>query len=514
MHRGMKGLLWLSLLGATAMGVQEDTTIVETPGADDLPGTRLEDQPEVAPLPDWLIDIPPEQAGPSAQANAQRVLREYVEADEHVVSDSRMFSVSGGSSLRVGAIAAHADELRARLNRLLELGNTWKYAIAIRLHGTTASPVRQRPIRPSVRIISGQPNLLIRIHVGGGINLQRLDEAIISMLLYEYALRHVRPDALPDYISLPPWLATGIQQAMLWQTGTVDRKLYQNLFSKGEMMSPEQIVNTEDPARLDAGSRQLYEVSCGVLIMSLLHRRDGAGRLRNLLAEALTQEGEAKQMIAEHFHEMEAEGNNFSKWWALELAALAQPQVMEVLTPLDTEKQLREALMITGVHPDTQVPYTVSIADVAELVKVPNWRDQMRACTDRLTALSMRCFPGYRGIIMEYFRAIGELLQGAKPDDVQKSIEPLRELREAYIQAATRGRDYLDWFEITQLGHRKPDNFDAYLEAMRRLRRETPGPDTPMSRYLDDIEALYCQKEGDPLPEQIKKQVPRPTTKP
>ena len=41
---------------------------------------------------------------------------------------------------------------------------------------------------------------------------------------------------------------------------------------------------------------------------------------------------------------------------------------------------------------------------------------------------------------------------------------------------------------------------------MRLLRQDIPGPETPMSRYLDDIEALYTQKEGAPLPPSLRRQ--------
>ena len=40
------------------------------------------------------------------------------------------------------------------------------------------------------------------------------------------------------------------------------------------------------------------------------------------------------------------------------------------------------------------------------------------------------------------------------------------------------------------------------------LRRDSPGPETHMSRYLEDIEALYQLGENDPLPERLLKQLP------
>ena len=89
---------------------------------------------------------------------------------------------------------------------------------------------------------------------------------------------------------------------------------------------------------------------------------------------------------------------------------------------------------------------------------------------------------------------------------MQSSLGPLQELRRAYYSAAIRGRDYLDWFEITFTGQERGRSFDSYLDTMQMLRRHDPAPNTPMSRYLDDIEALYQLKEGSPLPESLRTQ--------
>lgn len=491
-------VLLLGLLCVWAHGAQEDDTVVETSG------DVLEEQPEVETLPDWLIDIPAE-----GEEGAQRGLRvvepkQYVVADEHVVSQSRMFSVSGGDALRMGAIATHADEIRTQFNKLLGIEDKWKYMVSLRVLGTTADAPRPNPIRTSVRILGNEPSLLIRIFAGGGIRIVQLDEALIIALLYEYALRNISAEALPDELEMPSWLVTGVQQALLWRQGRVDRRYYENLFHKGEMISPEDIIDTANPEELDAGSRQLYEVSCGVLVMGLLQRKGGADRLRNLLDEALTQEGNTRQVITSHFHEMGVDENSFSKWWAQALAALAMPQAMDVLTPLETEKQLTEALLVTGMDEEKRLPYTVSVTEMQELKKLPDWQAQARGCMDVLMELNTRAFPGYRFIIMEYVRAIGELIGEASEEKVASILDPLQNLRDAYKEAAVRGRDYLDWYEITQLGSSGRGNFNSYMDAMRILRKETPGPDTPISRYLDDIEALNSLKEGEDLPERLR----------
>ena len=501
MRYGRAITILLCLGSACADAAQDDIPIVEPPLPELPEGTRLEDVPEVDELPDWLIDIPPERKGATP---SDRVVMQYEQADERVVSTSRMFAVSGGDAARMGAIAAHADELRVRLNQLLHLDSKWKFPIAIRVIGTTADAATPRPIRPQVQLLGDTPSLQLRIFAGGGISLEKLDAAIITLLLYEYAMRDIRPDALPDYLTLPPWLITGIQQAIFWKQDRVDRRLYQNLFNHTEMLAPEDIMESGDPEKMDAASRQLFEVSCGVLIMSLLSRKGGADQLRNLLGEALTQEGKLKEMLAAHFHALEAEGNSLSKWWALELAVLSQPSFMETLTPIETEKQLKEALLVTALDKETRIPYSISLTDLDALVQLPDWKEKALECTDRLNALSLHCFPGYRSIITEYYRAIGELVKNGKPSEVNEILIPLQELREAYMQASIRGRDYLDWYEINNIGNANRASFDTYLESIRLLRRESPGPSTPISRYLDDIEALHTLKEGEALPERLR----------
>ena len=426
------------------------------------------------------------------------------DVDEHVVSHSKLFSVSGGDSLRMGAIASRADDLYSQVCKLLKLEKSHKHLISIRLLGKSTDAPSLHPIRTRINIIDNQPNFQVRIYPGGGIDLDRLDKAIITMILYEYVLRDMDTGAYPEHIGLPGWLVAGLQQAVLWKAGRAERKLYQQLFHRAEMLSPEEMISIEEPEKLDAASRQVYEVSCGVLMMSLIDREGGLDQLKNLLSDAATADASPVETLTEHFHELGVDSSLLNKWWAIELAHLALPRASESLTPLETEKLLQEALTIISLDPETEIPRPVSMDDAYALVELPNWRKLVQPGIARLVSLSHTCFPGYRPIITEYCRVIGQLADGAHADEVQNSLGPLQELRRAYYSAALRGRDYLDWFEITFTGKELDRSFDSYLETMKMLRSEAPGPETAMSRYLDDIEALCNQKEGSPLPASLR----------
>ncbi len=444
-------------------------------------------------------------AAPAAlQAQEAHAPQAAAAEDAHVVSQSRLFSVSGGDALRMGAIASRADEIYRHVCHLLGLDEQWKYAISIRLIGQPGDPAVANPIRTRVSILGGEPNFQIRVYPGGGIDLNRLTNAIISMVLYERALRGMNPNAIPETLNMPDWLVTGVQQAILWRRGRADKSLYRNLFNRAEMLSPEEVIGTREPHKLDAASRQVYEVSCGVLMMCLVNQPDGQASLRDLLADAATAEGSPQEIIGRYFHLLSLDEGLLSKWWALELASLSSQRATEALSPLESERQLAEALTVMVYDEQLMLPRPMNLENTYELVRLPQWQRLVRGNIEQLMALSQRCFPGYRLIITEYCRAIAELTNGATPDEVQNILGPLTELRRAYVRAAIRGRDYLDWYEITHLGEGRGGSFDAYLDAMRLLRRRQQGRPTPISRYLDDIEALHTLAEGEPLPARLR----------
>ena len=120
-------------------------------------------------------------------------------------------------------------------------------------------------------------------------------------------MRDLDPEAYPDTIRLPEWLVTGIQQAVLWKNGQIDRELYRNLFERAEMLPPEEIISLEQPQKLDASTRQIFDVSCGVLIMSLIDSPGGLIQLKALITEGALDEGTPREMITRYFHELGVE---------------------------------------------------------------------------------------------------------------------------------------------------------------------------------------------------------------
>lgn len=422
-----------------------------------------------------------------------------------VISKSGQFAVTAPDSLLAGAVATKADEIRSELIRLLALPKSFKHKIRITLTGRADSPSVSQPIRTRINVIPGELSYEIRIHLGGGINLEKLHTVIISMLLYERSLRNVTPEAFPDEVTLPPWLLAGIDQAVLWNTEKIDRNVYSSLFKRAELFNAEQILGYKTPETLDASSRLVYNTSCGVLIMSLINQKGGKEALLSLLDQAVLGEGDLREIIERNFQSFRLNDAALHKWWALQLAQLSIPKVTESLSPAETEKRLVDALLFIHYDETSHAPIPISLDDVELAVSLPDWQAQSRRVLDQLVHLSIRCFPGYRPIITEYCRMIAALQNGMPAENAIQMVAPLIELREAYIAATLRARDYLDWFEITHLGN-KSGSFDAFLDTMKILRSEPEYTRTAISDYLNDIQALYRLPAQAPLPTSLKRQ--------
>jgi len=422
-------------------------------------------------------------------------------------SESGVFAVSGASALRIGAIATRADDMRKKLCKLLDLPLTKSIPISISLEGEHEDSRIAYPIRMSIDVIGREPIIKIFVHCGGGIDVIALQKRIIEACLYEFALRRLEIDSFEGRLEIAPFLISGIQQVILWRSGKIDRQIYEDLFNRAEMLSPEEILNLKDPWEFDASTRQVYDVSCSVLILGLLNQPQGAVLLRALLEDSLFNEDSPNDLLQKHFHELSISDNALSKWWALELVKLALPKISDAMPPAETEERLQEALIIHYFDSDRGVSAQISFEDVHALVELPKWRRLLPPVAEKLNRLNVRSFPGYRPFILEYIRAIGILARDSDADEIQGILGPLRELRENYIVTAKRARDYLDWYEITHLGDTNRASFNAYLDAMSMLRKNTREIPTAMSHYLRDIEALHLLKEKDEFPKYLQKKL-------
>lgn len=417
------------------------------------------------------------------------------------VSSSKQFHVIGVDSLLAGAIATKADNIRTALIKILKQPNEWKNKIIIRLVGEPGSPVPATPIRQQTVIVGDALSFNIFIHLGHGINQDKLRHAIVSTLLYEMMLRSVEVEGLPDQVSLPPWLINGLEQAVLWHNNEADRTMYATLFRQSGMMTPKEILQTSNPEKeLDATSYAAYQASCGALVLCLLNQKNGPEGMKALLDQAILGNDVPENLVKRHFPQLNLTPSSLHKWWTLQLSRMATPPITEALSITETERHLQEALTLVEYDPDSRTSVTFPLDDLEKANKLPDLHRQLSNVSGALLNLSRHTFPSYRPIIVEYAKLVALMqTRGVSPQEAIPKINQLREIRELSLKTARRVRDYMDWFEInTRSGSGK--TFASYEAAIKLLREQAPHTNTPISRYLNDIEKLYTLPAKAPIP--------------
>ena len=173
--------------------------------------------------------------------------------------------------------------------------------------------------------------------------------------------------------------------------------------------------------------------------------------------------------------------------------------------------QIPVGLRIAGHHvggrgnavkydPDTRTTVTFPLDDLEQARSLPDLNRQLSNVAGSLLNLSRRSFPSYRPVIVEYAKLVA-LMQTGKVNsrEAVPKISQLREIRNLSMKTARRVRDYMDWYEInTRSGTGK--TFASYAAAVKILREQEQPANTPVSRYLDDIEKLYTLPARAPVP--------------
>lgn len=476
----------------------------ETPSVP-VPDTSLIDDASDRAVPEGSSNVSPVPPAPQqpeeAPAGADRDGPSIKRQPFTSISTSKQFHVIGMDALLAGAIATRADSIRTALVKILKQPDEWKNKIIIRLVGEPGSPVPANPIRLQTLIVGNSLSYNIFIHLGRGINQDRLRHGIVSTLLYEMMLRAVDVEGLPDEVTLPPWLISGLEQAVLWHNNEADRAMYSTLFQQSGIMTPEEILNCKEPEKeLDATSYAAYQTSCGALVLCLLNQENGPEGMKQLLDQAILGNDDPKNLIKRHFPQLNLTPSSLHKWWTLQLSRMATPPLTETLTITETERHLQEALTLVKYDPDTRTTATFPLDDLEQANSLTDLNRQLSNVSGSLLNLSRRCFPAYRPVIVEYAK-LAALMQTGKihSREAAPKISQLREIRELSMKTARRVRDYMDWYEInTRTGTGK--TFASYAAAVKLLREQDQPANTHISRYLDDIEKLYTLPAKAPIP--------------
>ncbi|MEG0142910.1 MAG: hypothetical protein RSA21_02340 [Akkermansia sp.] len=476
---------------------------VEAPTRVDKTGKKITPKKQTdGESPSVTQPQPTDKTTPETVSQNLPNITKETQMDYTSISSSKQFIVKGKDSDLCSAISTKAETIRKNLLDALRCDKKWKDNISINLFGTPGSPSPANPIRLAINILAGRPAYIINIHVGRGIELDDLYGAITTMLLYEMMLQEVDVDGLPDNIALPPWLLIGLEQSILWRTDLADRNLYATLFERGEILDPQTLLLEKDPKKnLDATTYSAFKASCGALTLCLLNQKGGQEAMMRILNEAILGSEDPVNLVKRNFPRLNLTPTSLHKWWTLQLSTMATPPVTETMSLQTTETRLTEAIKMLQYNEETRVSRQLQLDNLDEILKLPDLQRQLRNVVNNLIYLGNRCFPTYKPIIVEYTKIIALIqLEKSDPNVLKKRIKDVIELRKRSQTVALRARDYMDWFEISN--KRKLSNtFDSYISTLRLLRGNNGKADTPISKYLQQIEELYTLPAEAPTPD-------------
>lgn len=403
--------------------------------------------------------------------------------------------VGSNQGVRAG-IASMADKLRVELNKICGQAPTrkMKLPIIIKLHGAEGDKELPRSMATRISSIQGEYQLLLHIHLARGVDQDTLRYHLMELLLYERGLAEGQLLEDEDRLIVKPWLIVGILEAMDIRSGGADRRLYQAGIDFISILPLEQVFEASEKQWREMIGRQpmAFRAISGAVVNSLLRQPEGKPSMAAYLADFATFRGEYENLLREHFPGMNQSSSSLRKWVNLELLELGTARVTQVHSMLETESRL-ESLLKLRYRDESGSAMQVDIDHYDELIGFEaNQRvEAVAASRAELERLSYRCFPTYRPILSEYESILRDIARG-EDKQIRSRLAKLMDVRMKMKSAATRARDYLDWFYITQSNEVSAD-FDKYralMEAMEKQQERSPKGDTA-SNYLDQIQRFY-----------------------
>jgi hypothetical protein len=416
---------------------------------------------------------------------------------ERVSSESGQFGVNGGSGPQRASIAMQADDTRRRFFALMgERAPDVSVPIEIFLHGRPGDEPRARPL--AHELLYTADTFLLRIHVdlSRGIDHELLEGALMRGLLFQRSLKGREPGSVNTALKAPVWLVQGLKEADEWSQGRGDRKLYEAVFRNEGRFELDDLFALGEEAfwRLDGVSRAMFKAQSGAMVMALIEQPQGKEAFAGFCDEVALFEGEMPILMRKHFPDMNVSAQSLAKWWALTLARLADAPITEVMTIIETERAMADALML---HFRDEQGGSVNVVLEEWQGEDPEEIGQrfaaVRGAQDALNRLSYRCFPSYRPLLADYQLLLMKWAREGRDDEMIAALRELREERGRMEALALRGRDYMDFMEISSATELSGD-FQDYMRLKRDLMERPRVEKTdPLSLYLDTMDAVYGQ---------------------
>ncbi len=431
-------------------------------------------------------------------------------------SEGSPFQIWGGNRAQRSSLFTAAGVVRRSVLEALHLPDTWSFPIIMQIRELRGTRGPQGPpVWTAISQVEGgfrlEINLVPRRDTIPG---PLLRESLVRAVLADRILQGKQQLDLRGAPSPPPdWLLHGTLALMDYREFGRASLTFSRIFRLGRVLSVPEILNAE-PTGMDSVSMTLYEVSCGALVMMLLEQPKGPEHFARLLPSLAYAATGHDELIEQAFPGLGGSANSLSKWWSLQIAALSQPGLEEVMAPAETERELAEALVLRYVQttapekrpgpvkrwlnrgkppeepaqPVVATQQTCPITDYPKILALPEPGGVFNQTELALTRLMLRAHPVYRPIIKEYQDAVRQLAKGNTAKNLPATLGRLATTREKLAATIQGIEDQLDWYEATQ-SSQSSGAFEGYLKAAEGSEQPRHTRQDALSHYLDEVEA-------------------------
>jgi hypothetical protein len=401
------------------------------------------------------------------------------------------FQIAGGENVSRGALALLSEEAKKEFCTVTGLADDWKIPIHVRLHAEAGDRAPAETMVKRLVELDGARCFIVDLQIGHGVDQPRFKRLVFELMIYELALQgRVDPDASPVVM---PWLVDGLLEASDWKRGFSDRKPYRALFEAGGFFRLDDLLSAtaRDYEQFDGATRVAFRVSSGVLVMALLDQPEGIKQLQSLLRDIPLFEGEPHVILSRHFPSINFSQHGLEKLWSLQMANKGGLNTLtEVLGVSQTENALQEVLHLSFRTPEGLVERKPLSAwtDLKDLPREARWM-AIRPADEALVRLSFRCFPSFRPVLAHYQALLVQMIEPPSAS-VDHEIRQLEATRRLMVERASKGGEYLDWFEITR-AQSMSGAFEDYIRLKERLKQNPYPRDSSLSRYLDRMDEIF-----------------------
>lgn len=334
----------------------------------------------------------------------------------------------------------------------------------------------------------------LRLGPGNSFDRGEFDRRLLEMILMERTLRSLPVEETAEKVEIRPWLVAGLLEAMAWRNGRGDRRMYSSLMESGGWVEVEKLVDRINLTELDVLSRELFRASSGALVMALLSQTQGTENMRKFLARVAVFEGEQLTLLRTHFPQVNLGPEGLERWWMLQVAAMSEKKLTEVMTIPETDRRVGKILQL-HLKDVRGRPMQVGLDSwrmVAELETKEERLEAVRYTVDLLAHLSFRCFPTYRPVIGDYLEIMSDLVKG-KTNNIDERIAGIESYRKTEMERHAKVVDLMDWFHLVSV-REESGAFDNYLRVRESLRHVGENRNDPLNRYLDKVQTAFEKK--------------------